>query len=76
VPAAERAVYGLWVAWSKHQRFSGRNAVPDYANPAQLNRLDWYSATGWVRPYPGDLKILAPNQVPGRNRSAQDIGNG
>jgi YVTN family beta-propeller protein len=76
VPAAEGAVYRLWVAWSRHQRFSGRNAVPDYANPAQLNRLDWYSATGWRRPYPGDLKILAPNQVPGRSRPAADLGGG
>ena len=76
VPAAERAVYRQWVAWSAHQRFNGRNAVEDAANPAQLNRLDWYAATGWRRPYPGELRILAPNQVPGRTRPALDIGTG
>jgi YVTN family beta-propeller protein len=74
VPASERAVYRQWVAWSARQRFNGRHAVEDAANPAQLNRLDWYSATGWRRPYPGELKILAPNQVPGRHRPPLDIG--
>ncbi|MDQ6730541.1 MAG: hypothetical protein M3022_09600 [Actinomycetota bacterium] len=64
------------VAWSRHQHFSGRGAGQDSANPAQLNRLDWYSATGWKRVYPGDLKILAPDQVPGRHRSSLDIGTG
>jgi YVTN family beta-propeller protein len=76
VPASERAVYRRWVAWSAHQRFTGRGAEEDAANPAQLNRLDWYSATGWKRPYPGELRILAPNQVPGRGRPAIDIGDG
>ena len=34
-------------------------------NPAQLNRLDWYTNHGWTVPYPGDATILAPDQVPG-----------
>jgi YVTN family beta-propeller protein len=74
-PRALRGVVAKWVKWSAKQRFTGPQAVEDAANPAQLNRLDWYSATGWRRPYPGDRKILAPNQVPGRNRPAADIGN-
>ncbi|HEX3609286.1 MAG TPA: bifunctional YncE family protein/alkaline phosphatase family protein [Solirubrobacterales bacterium] len=76
VPASERAVYRQWVAWSAHQRFTGRRAEEDAANPEQLNRLDWYSATGWRRPYPGELRILAPGQVPGRHRPSIDIGDG
>ncbi|MGE5288639.1 MAG: hypothetical protein ACM3ML_15865 [Micromonosporaceae bacterium] len=39
-----------------------------------LNRLDWYAATGWTKSYPGDKKILAPGQVPGRNLPASYIG--
>ena len=76
VPAAEMGVYRQWTAWSRHQHVNGPHAVNDSSNPAQLNRLDWYSATGWSRVYPGDLRILAPNQVPGRHRSALDIGTG
>ena len=40
---------------------------PDWANPAQLNRLDWYSAHDWKVPYPGDKAILRPDEVPGHN---------
>jgi YVTN family beta-propeller protein len=74
IPAREVRIYRAWVAWSAHQHFTGSLAAEDRANPAQLNRVDWYAATNWRRPYPGDRKILAPNQVPGRNRPAADIG--
>lgn len=73
---AQQSVYRQWVAWSHGKRFTSPHAVEDFANPAQLNRLDWYSATGWKRVYPGDLRILAPTQVPGRHRSSLDIGSG
>jgi YVTN family beta-propeller protein len=76
IPVALLSVYRQWVAWSVNQRFSGSLAAADRANPAQLNRVDWYAATGWKRPYPGDSRILAPSQVPGRNRPAADIGGG
>lgn len=39
----------------------------DSINPAQMNRYDWYSGTNFTKPYPGDAKILAPDEVPGRN---------
>jgi YVTN family beta-propeller protein len=73
VPASERIVYNAWVAWGKHQRFNGRRALEDYAKPALLNRLDWYSAHGWKVVYPGDTKIYPPDQVPGRNLPAEDL---
>jgi YVTN family beta-propeller protein len=72
VPASIRSMYRRWVTWTRRQDFS----KPDQANPAQLNRVDWYSATGWTRPYPGDNKILPPDHVPGRNLPAADIGDG
>ena len=73
-PASARAMIAKWVAWTHSQRHTGADAQADLENPAQLNRLDWYAATSWRRPYPGDRRILAPNQVPGRNRPANDIG--
>ncbi|MDQ6775034.1 MAG: bifunctional YncE family protein/alkaline phosphatase family protein [Actinomycetota bacterium] len=76
VPATERAVYAAWVAWSKHQRFGGGQARQDYGKPALLNRLDWYSAHNWKVAYPGDRKIFAPDQVPGRSLPAALIGEG
>ena len=38
--------------------------------------VDWYSATGWTRPYPGDSRILTPSEVPGRLALADELGDG
>jgi YVTN family beta-propeller protein len=65
VPAGLTPIYQQWVAWSADQHFGGSAPAPDMANPAQLNRLDWYTAHNWSVPYPGDVAILAPDQVPG-----------
>jgi YVTN family beta-propeller protein len=65
VPAAEQTVAAQWKQWATHQRFTGPAATPDYANPEQMNRFTWYQTSGWTKPYPGDSKIYAPNDVPG-----------
>ncbi|GGM16153.1 phosphoesterase [Streptomyces fumigatiscleroticus] len=65
VPAAEREVAAQWRSWASHQRLTGPNAVPDYANPTQMNRYTWYQTHNWTKPYPGDKKVYAPNDVPG-----------
>ena len=74
VPQAEAAIAAQWAGWSTHQQFSGGKAAEDAAVPALLNRLDWYTSTGWTKPYPGDSKILGPYEVPGWDAPAQDIG--
>ena len=48
---------------------TGNGAVPDYANPEQMNRYTWYQAHGWKVPYPGDTKIYAPRAGPRRATS-------
>lgn len=75
IPRSEWKVYEEWVVWSRAGRFNGSGAIQDWANPAQLNRLDWYSAHDWKVPYPGDKKILAPDQVPGHNLPADYLGD-
>jgi hypothetical protein len=75
IPRSEWKVYEEWVVWSRAGRFNGNHAIQDWANPAQLNRLDWYSAHDWKVPYPGDKVILAPNQVPGHNLPADYLGD-
>jgi YVTN family beta-propeller protein len=64
VPAAMESVYQRWVAWGANQHFSGTDPIPDYAYPWMLNRFDWYDATGWRTPYPGDPKVYPPDEVP------------
>jgi YVTN family beta-propeller protein len=75
VPADMRSVYEAWVVWSKLQKAEGRYSHQDRVNPAQENRLDWYSAHNWSVAYPGDKQIYLPNQVPGRKLPAAFIGD-
>ncbi|WP_037908955.1 bifunctional YncE family protein/alkaline phosphatase family protein [Actinacidiphila yeochonensis] len=65
VPAAEKTVAAKWNTWKSHQRLTGATAVPDYANPAQMNHLTWYETSNWTKPYPGEARIYAPDDVPG-----------
>ncbi|MER5540076.1 bifunctional YncE family protein/alkaline phosphatase family protein [Streptomyces mirabilis] len=65
VPAAKRALAATWEEWKTHQRLTGPGAIPDFANPAQMNHFTWYQTHGWTKPYPGEDKIFAPKDVPG-----------
>lgn len=65
VPPAEKSLAAEWKTWASHQRLTGPHAVPDYANPTQMNRYTWYQTHNWTKPYPGDSKIYAPDDVPG-----------
>jgi YVTN family beta-propeller protein len=65
VPAPEEGIAAQWNTWKSHQRLTGPTAVPDYANPEQMDRFTWYQTHNWTTPYPGDSKILAPDEVPG-----------
>jgi YVTN family beta-propeller protein len=65
VPQAQQKLAAQWKTWASHQRLTGPNAVPDYANPTQMNRYTWYQTHNWTKPYPGDKKVYAPNDVPG-----------
>ncbi|MFG2287409.1 alkaline phosphatase family protein [Streptomyces sp. NPDC048595] len=65
VPADKRTLVAQWKRWESHQRLTGPHAVPDFANPAQMNHLTWYETHNWARPYPGETRIYAPKDVPG-----------
>jgi YVTN family beta-propeller protein len=65
VPAKQQATAAAWKTWLASQHLTGNGAIPDFANPEQMNRFTWYQAHGWKVPYPGDSRIYAPSQVPG-----------
>ncbi|MFI6355274.1 alkaline phosphatase family protein [Streptomyces sp. NPDC050743] len=65
VPADMQKLAAEWDSWKSKQRLTGSHAVPDFANPAQMNHLTWYQTHNWSTPYPGEKKIYAPNDVPG-----------
>ena len=65
VPADKRTLAAKWDRWKSKQRLTGPHAVPDYANPAQMNHFTWYETHNWKKPYPGENKIFEPDDVPG-----------
>lgn len=65
VPAPMRGLAAQWTRWQSQQHLSGPTAQPDYANNEQMNRFTWYQTHNWSKPYPGDPRILRPDQVPG-----------
>ncbi|MFE2263050.1 alkaline phosphatase family protein [Streptomyces griseosporeus] len=65
VPADKRQLAAEWDAWKAKQRLTGPHAVPDFANPEQMNHFTWYETHGWKTPYPGESKLYAPGDVPG-----------
>ncbi|MET7659437.1 bifunctional YncE family protein/alkaline phosphatase family protein [Streptomyces sp. NPDC005463] len=65
VPADKQKLAAQWDAWKSQQRLTGRDAKPDFANPAQMNHFTWYQTHEWSKPYPGESKIFAPKDVPG-----------
>ncbi|MCZ8516149.1 bifunctional YncE family protein/alkaline phosphatase family protein [Paenibacillus filicis] len=50
-----------WAEWSNGQNWTSE----DMANMAQSNRAIWYASNNFTQPYPGDSKVLYPNEVPG-----------
>jgi hypothetical protein len=57
-----------WMDWSdkNKDKFSGPNAGPDKVNNNMLNRVVWYSTKGFDQPYPGDSKVLTPDEAEGQ----------
>jgi YVTN family beta-propeller protein len=58
-----RKVAALRKAWmqKKAQIFAGKLTKPDSEDPDTVNHLDWYEATGFKRPYPGESKVRPPS---------------
>jgi YVTN family beta-propeller protein len=68
IPASEQSVAADWQKWAEKQHFTGtngHNAIPDYDDPALMNRWTWYQTHHWTSPYPGDAEIYGPDDVPG-----------
>jgi hypothetical protein len=56
-------VAALRKAWmqKRAQIFAGKLNKPDAEDPDTVNHLNWYEATGFVRPYPGESKVRPPS---------------
>ena len=56
-------IKALRAAWrqKKTEIFAGKLTKPDAEDPDTLNHLDWYEATGFKRPYPGESTVRPPS---------------
>jgi YVTN family beta-propeller protein len=54
--AAVKALRAGWIK-KKAEIFAGKYHVPDSEDPDTVNHLNWYEATGFTRPYPGEKKV-------------------
>jgi len=55
----------LEAAWNKasDEMFRGKIGKADSVDENLLNHVIWYSTTDFVRPYPGETKVLMPDEV-------------
>jgi len=57
------ALLAMEKAWLKKKAeiFAGKYTKPDSEDPDTVNHLNWYMATGFKRPYPGEKKVRPPS---------------
>jgi len=55
----------LKAAWNKasDEMFRGKIGQADSVDENLLNHVIWYSTTDFVRPYPGETKVLMPDEI-------------
>ena len=56
-------VAALRYAWlqKKAEMFKGKYTKPDSVDPDTLSHYDWYEATGFTRPFPGEKTVRFPS---------------
>jgi YVTN family beta-propeller protein len=62
-PTDSPKVRTLRQAWlqKKAEIFAGKLTKPDSEDPDTVNHLNWYEATGFTRPYPGEKTVRPPS---------------
>src|SRR5258708_5360504 len=63
-PTGGARIKALRAAWlqKKAEIFAGKLTRPDAEDPDTVNHLNWYMATGFTRPYPGETTFPPPPQ--------------
>jgi YVTN family beta-propeller protein len=63
-PKDSATVKALRAGWlqKKAEIFAGKLTKPDSEDPETVNHLNWYQATGFTRPYPGEKTVRPPSE--------------
>jgi hypothetical protein len=69
------AAKALKVAWLKKKKkvFAGKLTKPDAEDPDTVNHLNWYMATGFTRPYPGEKTVRPPSEFTKAAPKGEDL---
>jgi YVTN family beta-propeller protein len=59
--ATVKALRAAWLQ-KKEEIFAGKLTKPDAEDPDTVNHLNWYEATGFKRPYPGESTVRPPSE--------------
>lgn len=59
--SSDHSLPALWSAASADM-FRGKFGLADAVDPDVLNHIDWYAATNFTRPYPGESRVRAPGE--------------
>jgi YVTN family beta-propeller protein len=59
--AGVKALRAAWLK-KKAQIFAGKLTKPDSEDPDTVNHYNWYMATGFKRPYPGEKTVRPPSE--------------
>jgi YVTN family beta-propeller protein len=64
-PGAPSRLAKAWIK-AKARIFAGKSTKPDAEDPDTVNHLNWYEATGFTRPYPGETRVRPPSEFKNR----------
>lgn len=64
IDPAEKAMRQAWTAASDKMGFTDPTTPPDQTDWNLLNHAIWYATEGYDTPYPGEQRVLAPDEVP------------
>jgi YVTN family beta-propeller protein len=70
-------VKALRAAWQqkKAEIFAGKLTKPDSEDPDTVNHMNWYEATGYKRPYPGEGTVRPPSEFNNPAPAGDDDGD-
>ncbi len=72
--ATIKALRAAWLE-KKEEIFAGKMTKPDAEDPDTVNHLNWYEATGYKRPYPGEKTVRPPSEFNNPAPAGDDDGD-
>jgi YVTN family beta-propeller protein len=67
-----KALQAAWLK-KKAQIFAGKYHIPDSEDPDTVSHYDWYEATGFAVPFPGEKTVRPPSDFKRRAPASPDL---